>query len=161
MSKAYRDKFGVSRVVVEEMRSFLRSQTVVDQDGRPQYLTEQAHKDTCDVNKIVRKYDKTGLIDHVGRVEAAYGDVTGVDFKDMQDRISGIKQKFEAMPNVIRKRFANDPIAYLDFMSDANNRDEAVRLGLIRNDLTLESDGIGEHSVKPVIRPPAPLDEKE
>ena len=38
---------------------------------------------------------------------------------------------FAAMPAEIRARFNNDAGAFVDFCADANNRDEAIKLGLI------------------------------
>jgi len=44
-------------------------------------LTEQNHKDETDINNIVRKYNKTGLIDHLNQFEKQYGDMTGFDYQ--------------------------------------------------------------------------------
>lgn len=137
MSKAYREKFGDKIVSAAELRSWLRPQFGAT-------MTEQQWKDTCDVNKIIRKYDKTGLIVHVSKFNAEFGDVSGLDFKASVDKIVKIRQEFDAMPSEIRKRFKNDPGEMLAFMSDSNNREEAIKIGLIRNDWTLESDGMGE-----------------
>lgn len=147
MSKAYRILTGedVRVVTSENMRSHSQRRGSVDEDGKIKYLTEQHHLKECDVNKIIRKYDRTGLISHVSKIEAQYGDMTGVDYKEAMDTICDVQQKFEQLPSKIRKRFANDPAEYLKFFNDANNRDEAIKLGLIDASWTPETDGLGEH----------------
>ena len=73
MSKIYREKYGYDKVSKEELRVFLRPKFDRDKDGKVITMTEQAHKDECDVNNIIKKYDKTGLINHVSKISAMYG----------------------------------------------------------------------------------------
>ena len=42
------------------------------------------------------------------------------------------QEKFSELPAHIRKRFGNDPIQFLDFVTDENNKDEATRLGMLK-----------------------------
>jgi len=62
----------------------------------------------------------------------------------MTDRVMKIGQSFRELPAEIRNRFRNDPEELLRFTENPQNRDEAIKLGLIRNDWTIETDGIGE-----------------
>ncbi len=146
MGKLYREMSGnEGKAPCQTMREFCQRPGRVDDKGNTVYFTEQAHKDACDVNKIVRKYDKTGLISHVSKIEAQFGDVTGVDFKDAMDLITNANFMFDQLPADIRKRFNNDPRYLLTFMEDENNRDEAIALGIIDARWTPETDGLGEH----------------
>lgn len=147
MSQFYREITGINGepTTNETMRNICKRPGKVDMDGKIVYLTEQHHKDACDVNKIIRKYDKNGLITHVSRFEAQYGDVTGADFQTFQNIIAGATSKFNELPSEIRKKFRNSPQALLAFMDDPANREEAIKLGLIRNDWTDDTDGLGEH----------------
>ena len=79
-------------------------------------LTEQHHKKACDINNIVAKYQKTGLVDHINRHEAKYGDVSGADFKAAQDLIAEQKTTFEELPSKVRAQFKNDVSRYLDLL---------------------------------------------
>ena len=36
-------------------------------------LTEQHHAKACDINSIMAKYVKTGVLDHITRYEPTYG----------------------------------------------------------------------------------------
>lgn len=132
MSKAYRDAFGSSIVDAQSLRDFLRPKFPRNPDGSVQYLTEQQWKDTCDVNKIIKKHDKTGLITHVSKFKADYGDLSGVNFTDMQNKLAHIKSKFEELPADIRKRFQNDPQQLGNFLADAKNKQSAVDMGLVQ-----------------------------
>ena len=87
----------------------------------------------CDINNIMKKYQKTGVIDFVNTHQAQYGDATGIDFQQAMERVSKSREMFADLPSSIRKRFDNDPAQFLDFVNDANNTEEARRMGLIRD----------------------------
>lgn len=147
MGKEYRDFANDYSLptTTPEMRAFCQRPGLVGDDGRPQYRTEQVHKDICDVNNIIRQYDKRGLITHVSKIEAKYGDLSGLDFKHMQDTICNAKKMFEELPSKIRNRFKNDPKELIEFMDDPENREEAIQLGIINAGWSPETDGLGEH----------------
>ena len=147
MSKLFRQLFGqeMSVVTTDEMREFCRRPGKVDENGNSIYTTEQNHKKECDVNSIIKKYDKTGLITHVSTMEAVFGDVGGFDFKKAMDLVVNAQAMFDRLPSGIRKRFHNSPEEFLRFMEEPNNRDEAIKLGLIKASWTPETDGLGEH----------------
>lgn len=148
MSLEYRRKFGDQKISKEEMREWCKRPGRVDDKGKPLYTTEQAHKDRCDVNKIIKRYDKDGLIRHVTRFEAKFGDLSGEDFKTMTDKVINAKNSFDKLPSEIRNRFNNDPGSLLEFMDNPENRNEAIKLGLIRKTWSEELDGLGEHVVR-------------
>ena len=61
-----------------------------------------------------------------------YGDFVDIpDFQSAMNAVIGAQRSFDALPANVRKRFANSPQALMEFMSDPENRDEAVRLGLV------------------------------
>lgn len=127
------------------MREFCQRPGRKFKDGKMMYTTEQGHKKECDINEILKKYDKTGLITHVNRIEAKFGDFTTGQYKTMMDQITDAKEMFQKLPSGIRNRFQNNPGKLLDFMDKPENREEAIKLGLIRADWTPETDGLGEH----------------
>jgi len=148
MSVKYYEKFGTEQISKPELREFLKRPGKRDGDGNLMYVTEQSHKDMCDINKIIAKYDRTGLITHVSNFEAKFGDMTGIDFKIMQDKVASAQTMFNQLPVNIRNRFDNDAQQLLLFMDDSENRQEAIELGLIHKDWTPETDGLGEHVKK-------------
>lgn len=146
MSLDFRLKFGEDEVTKEQMREWnKRPPLEVDENGKGITLTEQHHKKECDINNIIKKYDKTGLITHISRIEAKFGNVSGIDFGESMRMVAEAKTLFATLPSDIRNRFKNSPKELLEFMDKPENREEAIRLGLIRKDWTEETDGLGEH----------------
>lgn len=105
----------------------------VDEDGTPHdTLTQQHFKDACDVNHIIRQYDRTGLITHVAKAKAFYGDFTQVnEYQDALNLVMSAQDLFGDLPAEIRRRFNDDPGAFFEFVSDPRNADEMRDLGLI------------------------------
>jgi len=93
-------------------------------------LTKQSFTDECDINTIMRKYQKTGAIDHVNKHEASYGYATSDTFQEALETVARGKQMFEELPSSIRTKFENDPAKFLDFVQDNNNQAEMVEIGL-------------------------------
>lgn len=150
MSKFYNDNLAtptqkLKSITTAKMREYCSRPGKTDESGKIVYFTEQHHKDTCDVNKIITKYDKTGLIIHANTMEARYGDMTGMDYKEAMDKVMEIRNDFNLMPSAIRKRFNNNPEEYLRFMENPSNREEAIKLGLVLPSTPENLDGLGEH----------------
>ena len=145
MSENFRQAFGDKKVTRKEMREWCQRPGRTDRTGAIQYFTEQAHKDICDINKIIRKYDKQGVISHVSKFEAKFGDLTGDDYKTMMDKVTSAQLMFGDLPSKIRDRFDNNPEKLLRFMEKAENRQEAIELGIIDPLWTADTDGLGEH----------------
>lgn len=101
-------------------------------------LTQQHFRDECDINNIMARYEKTGmLIDPLNPPtrQPLFGDFSGLpSFMEAQNAIREGVELFEALPARIRKAFNNDPVAYCDFISDRNNLDQALEMGLVDAD---------------------------
>lgn len=94
-------------------------------------LAQQQFKDECDINNIMEKFGMTGLIPQTP-LEPKYGDFSGVsDYHSALNAIIAASEQFDALPAQLRSRFDNDPANLIDFMSNEDNRDEAVKLGLV------------------------------
>lgn len=150
MSKQYRDFNGENggSMTTQEMRVYSQRPGRTDKDGNLIYVTEQAHLKECDVNLIIKKFDKSGVIDHVSKFEASFGNLSGIDFKDAQDLIINANNQFDKLPPKIRRHFKNKPENLLTFMEDENNREKAIELGLIDKSFSEMLDGLGEHVTK-------------
>ena len=92
--------------------------------------TKQSFKEECDINNIMARYVKTGVLEFAARHQPQYGDFTGYDFQTAQDTVAKGKTMFAELPAQIRERFENSPAKFLDFVSNPANEAEAVRLGL-------------------------------
>lgn len=93
-------------------------------------LTKQAHKDECDVNRIMKKYEKTGVVAFTNKYEAHYGDVTSMEFTSAMNKLQSAQEMFSELPSEIRNRFANEPSDFLAYVQDPNNHHEMIKLGL-------------------------------
>lgn len=92
---------------------------------------QQHHKDECDINEILRRFGKTGVMP-VNPSEALYPDFSNaVDYHTALNQIIASESEFDLLPSNIRKHFDNDPAKLVYFMQDKKNYDEAVSLGLI------------------------------
>ena len=106
-------------------------------------MTDQSQKDSTDINKILSTYDKTGVLTSVARFEPLYDDVSDVaDYHTALNRVRDTQYVFDTLPSDIRQKFANDPAKFIEFMSNPENRQEAIDLGLIVPDGVDESTPI-------------------
>lgn len=94
-------------------------------------MVQQQFAEETNINNIMAKYQKTGLLTHVARYAGTYGDFSGVpDYKEGLERIMAAEDMFMSLPATIRDRFNNDPANFIEFATDASNIDEMRKLGL-------------------------------
>lgn len=77
-------------------------------------VTEQHHAKTCNINHIINKYQKTGLVEHVNRHQANYGDVSSADFETAVSLVKEQETVFNELPSSVRKHYDNDVVQYLE-----------------------------------------------
>ncbi len=100
-------------------------------------LTEQSHRDDLNINNILKKFQKTGVIDHVKEHGATYGDVPAQDFREAQEIITTASSMFEELPSRARKHFDNDPAKFLEAMQNPDTKTETLhKIGLLNPDYT-------------------------
>lgn len=113
--------------------------------------THQEDKERCDINNIMKRYRKVGVLP-VSQLEMFYADVSEMgDYRTALHNVQAVQGVFSKLPSDIRAAFDNDPAAFLDFTSDPNNRAEMMRMGLVSAD---GSDEGGE----PLKAPDGPVD---
>lgn len=98
----------------------------------PQGRTKQSFKDECDINRIMARFAKTGLIEHLSQRAPTFGDIQDIDFQGCMDIVAFAREQFAALPSELRDRFANDPGRLLDFLQNPENKAEAEKLGLLK-----------------------------
>jgi phage internal scaffolding protein len=95
-------------------------------------LTQQHFKEECDVINIIKKHDRNGIIEHVQRGKARYGDFSEVaDYREALDLVRDAQTEFMTIPSDIRKKFDNDPGKFYEFVSDPDNKEELKKMGFI------------------------------
>lgn len=98
--------------------------------ARAKTVVKQSFKEECDINRIMSKYHKTGVISWLAKHEGQYADVTGFDFLDSMNTIAKANEMFADLPSKVRGRFGNDPARFLEFMHDPDSLEESYKLGL-------------------------------
>lgn len=95
-------------------------------------MTQQQFAEEADINTIVRRFGLTGELPENVRVPQ-YGDFTGIaDYKDAMNAVRAADEAFMELPAEVRYKFANDPQRLLEFVADGKNREEAQKLGLLK-----------------------------
>ncbi|WNK13589.1 MAG: internal scaffolding protein [Microvirus sp.] len=114
--------------------------------------TKQQFKDECDINKIMARYQQTGLIDFVNQNQARYQDCTGADYQEAMQTIAAANSMFQAMPSALRAEFNNSPHEFVEFCENPENAPRLKELGLLRPDAALG----GTPTNQPAAAQPAP-----
>jgi phage internal scaffolding protein len=93
-------------------------------------LTQQQFKDESDINTIVDRFMKTGVMPNPVNMPQ-YLDSDGIfDFQTAMNYVRQADENFMRMDAKLRSRFNNSPQEFLQFFADPANTEEAVRLGL-------------------------------
>lgn len=104
-------------------------------------LTSQSFKDECDINVIIDRYVRSGEPLPLPDIRD-YGDFTGaLDYHSSVNQILAAQASFMALPAKVRSRFNNDPGQLLEFISDADNIEEARKLGILAPEEPLSTGG--------------------
>lgn len=100
------------------------------QAGFGESMTEQHHKDDVNILSIIKKYDKTGIINHTAKHAGTYSDmISAPDFQEAQYAIAQAETMFESIPARIRQEFDNDPANFLGFIQNPQNREAIEEYG--------------------------------
>jgi phage internal scaffolding protein len=94
-------------------------------------LAKQSFAREADINNIMHRYRLTGILEQ-GTRQPMWGDFASVpEYQEAQNIIIRANQAFQGLDARLRERFHNDPANLLAFVQNADNRDEAIRLGLV------------------------------
>ncbi len=97
-------------------------------------LTKQEFREETDINNLMDRLQKGYEINTVP-LQPAFFDTTIVPkFDEAQDIIVSAYESFESLPAKIRDRFDGDISKFVGFISDPENKVEAIRLGLLEPD---------------------------
>lgn len=92
---------------------------------------KQAEAEACDINNIMKRYERDGIIDHVNKYQGRYDDVAdAVDYHTALNIAHRADAMFMTLPASVRDRFNNDPGAFLEFAQDPKNLDAMIEMGL-------------------------------
>lgn len=89
----------------------------VAQDFSGETLTQRHFAPSCDVNRIVETYDRTGIDPFADRAkDQRFGDGMYRTYKEAMDHVAGVRSAFQELPQAVQDRFgdAESYLAYLD-----------------------------------------------
>lgn len=95
-------------------------------------MTKQSHKKECDINQIMAKYQKSGVVTHVKTHGLHYGEYDAIDFTDAMNTIAEGQSMFAELPSQARKKFDNDPAKFMEYVNNPENQEHLYELGLAR-----------------------------
>jgi phage internal scaffolding protein len=95
-------------------------------------MTQEHFREETEILNIIRRHDRNGVIDHINRGTAIYGDFSEItDYRDMIHKLREADSAFAQVPSDIRKRFENDPAKFFHFVTDEKNYEELAQMGLV------------------------------
>lgn len=109
--------------------------------------TKQSFKDECDVNLIMKRFKKVMGSDYLSRYNSLVGgdflDVSLVsDYRSALDQVKRASAVFDALPAIVRSKFANDPARFVDFCHKPENLPELAKMGLTKSVTTPVKGGL-------------------
>lgn len=113
-------------------------------------LTKQCFAADADINNIMRKFEQTGMIDHLSKYEGSYQDLTDMpDYHTALNAVISAQEMFMSLPAEVRANFKNDPGEFLEFVDKPENIDKLREWGLA-----------SELDPKPVLKPLSSIKEE-
>lgn len=95
-------------------------------------LTQQAIAEETDINVIVAKARATGQLPNRD-IKGVFQDTTQIpDYQSALNILNEADEAFASLPSNVRAKFKNNPAELLNFISNDQNYDEAVKLGLVQ-----------------------------
>lgn len=94
--------------------------------------TRQEFAAECDINTIMKRFGKTGVITHYSARQPQYMDL-GDGVPDMMQAMNTFivaEQAFMRLPAAVRKEFDNDPSAFVNFALEKENLPKMREWGL-------------------------------
>lgn len=93
--------------------------------------TKQSFAEETDINYILARYIKTGVIDHV-KDHSGYADFPApMEYQEAMQLTIDAQLAFDELPAATRREFDNDPFKFLAFVEDPENVERMAELGLI------------------------------
>lgn len=101
-------------------------------DCGTQEITKQSHKQECDINFILKQYQRTGILSHINNNSPLYTDLPdNYDYQESLHIIMRAQDSFASLPSKVRDYFENDPSKFLAAFSDASQADKLREFGLL------------------------------
>lgn len=115
------------------MNCFYRPHPRVQLDCGDELITKQNHKQECDINHILKQYQRTGIINHITQLQPTFQDLPDqIDYQESLNLIMDAQQTFDALPAKVRAEFDNDPARFLAAFTDPAKEDYLRENGFLK-----------------------------
>ncbi len=104
--------------------SMLKRKPIIYNDGR----TKQSFRDETDINKIIKRAEKTGTISHLTKHKGSYGDFADFDYFDNLQKLTRGREIFDDLPAELRNEFQNSPAQFFDYVNAPENKERLGQL---------------------------------
>ena len=102
--------------------SLLDTPDGISTSGFEKTITQQHFAEECDINSIMQKYEKTGMLPQIDGKQI-FGDFTDVTSYDRAiEQIANAEEQFMHLPAKLRAHFDNDPSKLLQFIQNLRTR---------------------------------------
>ncbi len=91
---------------------------------------QQHFAEQLEINRIMKRAVNGGSLP-APTSPPIYGDFTVTSLQDAYALIEKAETVFNSMESGVRARFRNNPIELVDFVQNPDNREEAIRIGLL------------------------------
>lgn len=116
---------------MSKLQSFYRKHDRVQFICDGPSITQENFQDECNINLIMKKFEKHGIIDHLNKHQGDYGDFIGYpEYHESMNQVILASEMFMSIPSSIRADFGNDPSLFLQFAQNPENIDKMVEYGL-------------------------------
>lgn len=102
----------------------------------PESRTKQSFMEECDLNNILRQFKPHELREIMARNVAlgVFEDLPDhIDYQGALNLVMEGSKAFQTLDSGMRARFDNDPAQFLEFMRNPQNQEEAIKLGLAKD----------------------------
>jgi len=94
--------------------------------------TKQSFIEETDVNTIMGRWRRTGVIEHLAKAEPRYGDFdTADDYLSAMQKVKDADSAFLELPAEVRAAVGNNPQGLLAYLADPANLERSRELGLV------------------------------
>lgn len=108
-------------------------------------VTDPSGAGDCDINNIVARFHKTGVLPNVKDVQSVFADVYDAPtYQDAMGVVATAHNQFSALDAKTRKKFSNNPAEFLEFAVNPENFQEMVKLGIYEDSVPTPSPASSE-----------------
>lgn len=109
---------------------------IVEVKEQEESKTKQSFKDQCNINKIVDRFQRTGVLPATQNALPRFMDVPQTDLLSALNLVREAESLFYQVPAQIRKKVNNNPVEFLQFIQNPDNMDTLDECGLLNKEAT-------------------------